>query len=128
MFEDIEILQSINPHGCGIRDLAKNLHHSPTSIIKGLSRMEEQGLITFQDQLSGNRGRPKKTPEITGLGKEYLKSFNEMRFKMLKARKSDFEKVRKDLELTERMINRGRKPDELFAALRDVVISIKSSQ
>ncbi len=126
--ETIELLRFINPPGYGVRDIARNLHHRPNSVIKNLKRMKEQGLITFQLKISNVKGRPKKIPKITDLGIEYLESFNEMQSKILKARKADFDKALKDLKLTERMINRGRKPDELFVALRDVVFSIKGTK
>lgn len=126
--ENIEILYSINSQEYGVRELARSIHRRTTSVVENLHQMEEQGLITFKTQLSNTRGRAKKVPIITNLGKEYLRSYNEMQSKTLKAHQSDFKNALKNLELKKRMIERGKNPHDLFVELRETLVAIRNAK
>ena len=125
--ETVELLQSISPQQRGVRELAETLHHRPTTIIVTLIRMEFQGLITFESRSSGSKGRPKKAPRITDLGRAYLARFNEMQRNLLRARQTDFESVVTDLERKQRLIERGRHPHNLFVELRETLVAIRDA-
>ena len=123
----IKILQTINPHQYGVRELASEIKCRPESVIENLKQMEEEGLITIQFKSLNKRGRPKKIPTITELGVEYLRSYDEMQSKKLKARKNDFISVRRDLERKHRLTEKSKSTHDIFFELREALVAIRNS-
>jgi DNA-binding PadR family transcriptional regulator len=122
-----QILQVAASGACGIRDLAHKLRWKTSTIVFLTKKMNEEKLITFRTAKHPSRGRPKKSIACTPLGVEFLKNYERLTMTPLKATKADFEHATRDAAYTQRLIENGHSPFELFMELNSIVRNIRNS-
>jgi DNA-binding PadR family transcriptional regulator len=122
-----QILQVAASGTCGIRDLTHKLRWKTSTIISLTKRMNEEKLIEFQTIKHKGKGRPKKNITCTPLGTEFLKNYEKLTMTPLKATKADFEHAQRDAAYTQRLVENGHSPFELFMELNSIVRNIRNS-
>ena len=122
-----QILQIAASGTFGIRDLAQKLRWKTSTAVSLTIKMNEEKLIEFQAFRHTGRGRPKKTIECTPLGNEFLKNYRKLTMTPLKATKADFEHATRDAAYTQRLVENGHSPFELFMELNQIVRNIRNS-
>jgi DNA-binding PadR family transcriptional regulator len=122
-----QILQVAASGTCGIRDLANKLRWKTSTIVSLTKKMNEEKLIEFQALKHTGLGRPKKNIAGTPLGMEFLKNYAKLTMTPLKATKADFEHATRDAAYTQRLVDNGHSPFELFMELNSIVRNIRNS-
>ena len=122
-----QILQIAVSGTCGIRDLAHKLRWKTSTIVSLTKKMNEEKLITFQAFRHTSRGRPKKNIACTPLGNEFLKNYRKLTIIPLKATRADFEHAKRDAAYTQRLVENGHSPFELFMELNSIIRNIRNS-
>jgi DNA-binding PadR family transcriptional regulator len=122
-----QILQVAVSGTCGIRDLAHKLRWKTSTIVSLTKRMNEERLIVFRTVKHPSRGRPKKAIECTPLGNQFIKNYRKLAMTPLKATKADFEHATRDAVYTQRLVENGHSPFELFMELNSIVRNIRNS-
>jgi len=110
-----------------IRDLVHKLRWKTSTIVSLSKEMSEERLIEFQAVRHAGRGRPKKSIACTTLGLDFLETYRKLDLKRLRARKTDLERAVKDASYTQRLVENGHAPFELFMELNAIVCSIRDS-
>jgi len=90
-------------------------------------KMNAERLIEFQAVRHAARGRPKKGIICTALGLDFLETYKKLDMKRLRARKADLERAAKDASYTQRLVENGHSPFELFMELNSIVRNIRNS-
>jgi DNA-binding MarR family transcriptional regulator len=121
------ILQLAASGTYGIRDLAHRLKWKTSTIVLLTKKMNEEKLTEFQAFKHTSRGRPKKSIVCTPLGSEFLKNYRKLMMTPLKATKADFEHATRDAAYTQRLVENGHSPFELFMELNSIVRNIRNS-
>jgi len=122
-----QILQVAASGACGIRDLAHKLRWKTSTVVSLARKMNEEKLIEFQTVKHEGRGRPKKSIAYTPLGLDFLKNYRKLDMTPLKATKADLEHAAKDASYTQRLVENGHSPFELFMELNSIVRNIRNS-
>jgi len=122
-----QILQVAASGACGVRDLAHKLRWKTSTIVSLSKKMDEEKLIEFQVVKRPSRGRPKKGIVCTALGLDFLQTYRKLKMTPLKARKADLERAEKDALYTQRLVENGHSPFELFMELNSIVRNIRNS-
>jgi len=125
--QESQILQVAASGACGIRDLAHKLRWKTSTIVSLSKKMHEEKLIEFQTVKRPSRGRPKKGIVCTALGFDFLETYRKLKMTPLRARKADLERAAKDALYTQRLVENGRSPFELFMELNSIVRNIRDS-
>jgi len=122
-----EILHAAASGACGIRDLVHKLGWKTATIVSLSRKMGEERLIEFQAVRHIGRGRPKKGIVCSALGLDFLETYKKLGLKRLRARKADLERAVKDASYTQRLVENGHAPFELFMELNAIVRSVRDS-
>ncbi len=122
-----QILQIAASGACGIRDLTHKLRWKTSTIVSLTKKMNEEKLIKFQAVKHPSRGRPKKGIACTPLGLDFLNTFRKLKMTPLKATKADLEHAARDASYTQRLVENGHAPFELFMELNSIVRNIRNS-
>jgi len=122
-----QILQVAASSACGIRDLVHKLKWKTSTIVSLSKEMSEEKLIEFQAVRHATQGRPKKGIVCTALGLDFLETYRKLGMKRLRARKADLEHAVKDATYTQRLVENGHSPFELFMELNSIVGNIRGS-
>jgi DNA-binding PadR family transcriptional regulator len=122
-----QILQVAASRACGIRDLAHKLRWKTSTVVSLTKKMNEEKLIEFQAVRHTSRGRPKKGVACTPLGLEFLNTYRKLTMTPLKATKADLEHAARDASYTQRLVENGHSPFELFMELNSIVRNIRNS-
>jgi predicted transcriptional regulator len=122
----VSILGYLIKETCGVKELAENITMHPKILIKTLRELERDGHITYMKQTL-SRGRPKKVPVITGLGCEFMRSYQELQNKRLKINRNDVKRAVLQAELAEELVAKGISPYIRFLELTDIVLHIRNT-
>jgi len=128
-----QILETVLPAERGTREVIRTLRWAPSRTVNLLKKMEDEGLIisveddNMHSSMRARRGRPKKIMTCTPLGIEFLKTYEKLRMKSLRARKEDLEHAVRDAHYTERLVKAGHSPFQLFMELNNIANNIKIS-
>jgi len=122
-----QVLETAVLTTCGVRDLVQTLEWKTSKVISLIRKMNEEGLINFQQAVSSRRGRPKKNLICTPLGIEFLEAYRKLKMKPLKARKEDLEHAVRDASYASRLVANGHSPFKIFMELNTIANNIKIS-
>jgi DNA-binding MarR family transcriptional regulator len=128
-----QILETVLPAELGVREVARELRWAPSRVVNLLKKMEDEGLIVWVEDkntyssMRARRGRPKKIMACTPLGLDFLKTYEKLKVKALRARKEDLEHAARDAQYTERLVTAGHSPFQLFMELNNIANNIKIS-
>ncbi len=122
-----KLLETAAQTPLGVRQLIKKLGWSPSHVTHLLGRMREEGLLELKPVKNAVRGRPKKTVIPTPLGLDFLETHRNLRAKLLRATRKDFERAVKDALYAERLAAKGQNLFKLLLELNQIVHNIKSS-
>jgi len=125
--QKFQILQVAASGACGIRDLAHKLKWKTSTIVSLSKKMSEEKLIEFQTVKRPSRGRPKKAIISTSLGSDFLETYRKLKMTPLQARKADLERATKDALYTQRLVENGHSPFQMFMELNSIVRNIRDS-
>ena len=123
-----EVLQAIEQGTYGTREVLEEVKHRNSDLISLMKEMEEEGLVKSHHLRTGNRGRPKKTLKPTDLGLDFLETYRRLKMKPLRARKEDLKQAVEDAQYTQRMIDYGHHPLQLFKELNDFAHHVKIAE
>lgn len=120
------ILEIANSNLCGVKEVVQKIDLRTSSTLSLLKRMSEEGLISLENG-HPKRGRPKKIVKPTALGYEFLETYEKLKIKPLKAKKSDLKHAIEDALYTRRLVEKGHFPFALFMELNNIAYNIKIS-
>ena len=122
-----QFLQAVVSGAVGVRDLVHKLRWKTSTVVSLARKMNEEKLIEFQAVWHAGRGRPKKGIVCTVLGLDFLETYRKLDLKGLRARKADLKRAVEDAVYTQRLVENGHVPFELFMELNAIVCSIRDS-
>jgi DNA-binding MarR family transcriptional regulator len=122
-----QILTAITSATYGVRDLAQALKWKTSNVVSLLRKMNEEQLVTTQQDARPKRGRPKKKITCTPLGFEFLATYKKLKMTPLRARKEDLERAVKDAAYAGRLVANGHSPFKIFMELNLIARNIKVS-
>jgi len=111
----------------GVREIVHQLKLKTTNVITLLRKMGQEQLIEIRPATSQKKGRPKKYITATPLGCEFLNAYQQLNMKPLRATREDLNRAAKDAMYTNRLVENGHSPFELFMELNMIAGNIKNS-
>jgi len=132
--ERATILQTISNARAnyGVSDLIKKLRFQNEKVVYLLRAMESEGLIEFLENTRAHnnstaKGRPKKIPTVTILGKEMLKDFVKCKRHIIQINDNDIKSSIRQISLKRTLEERNVSSYQRFFELNKVVFRIKNS-
>lgn len=112
----------------GVSDLIKKLRFQNKKVVSLLRAMEREGLIDFlESSNSTTRGRPKKIPIVTVLGKEMLKDFVKCKKHIIQINDNDIKSSIQQISLKRALEERNVSSYQRFFELNNIAFRIKNS-
>jgi DNA-binding MarR family transcriptional regulator len=125
--QQAKILKTATQTPIGIRDLAHTLNMKTANAIALVNKMEQEQLIKTHSQTTNKKGRPKKLVTPTELGTEFLRTYQQLTLKPLRATKADLDHAVRDAQYAKRLVERGKDPFEVFMELNMIASNISKS-
>jgi len=125
--EKAAILNVIRPNPCGVRELVERLRWKTERIISLLKTMENEGLIEFHENVTPNRGRPKKLIVASTLGGEFLETFEKCQRKAIQINHNDIRSAVHQANLAKKLEEYHVSPFQRFWELNSIALKIRDS-
>jgi len=125
--EKAAILNAISSDSCGVRELIEKLRWKTERAISTLKTMEEEGLIEFQENLTLNRGRPKKLVVASTLGGEFLETLERCQRKKIQINHNDIKSAVHQASLAKKLEEFHISPYKRFMELNSIALRIRNS-
>jgi len=125
--EKATILNVIRPNPCGVRELVERLCWKTERVISLLKTMENEGLIEFHENITSNRGRPKKLIVTSILGGEFLDTFEKCRGKAIQINHNDIKSAVHQANLAKKLEKYLVSPFQRFWELNSIALKVRDS-
>lgn len=126
--ERATILQTIGDQAYGVSDLIKKLRFRNEKIVSLLRAMEREGLVDFsRSNNSTVRGRPKKIPIVTALGKQMLKDYLKCKRNIIQINDNDIKSCIHQISLRRTLKKNKVSLYRRFLELNEIAFRIKNS-
>lgn len=127
--ERATILQTISDQAYGVSDLIKKLRFRSEKIVSLLKAMKREGLIDFSAHSNNStlKGRPKKIPIVTALGKEMLKDYVKCKRNIIQINDNDIKSSIHQISLRKTLEEKNVSLYRRFFELNDIAFRIKNS-
>jgi hypothetical protein len=124
-----KILEAATSNSYGVKEIIQKVQGTRASNIVSLVKdMRQERLVQVQQVPRSGPGRPKMKIIPTSLGYEFLETFRRLKAKPLRSRQSDLERAKRDAAYTERLVENGHSPFQLFMELNAIAYNIKVSE
>jgi len=121
------IIKVINANPYGVRELVEKLHWKAERVISLLKTMQEQGLIEFHENITPNRGRPKKLIVASTLGSEFLETFERCQRKAIQINPNDIKSAIYQADLAKKLEGYHVSPFQRFWELTSIALRVRNS-
>lgn len=105
----------------------ETLRWKPSKVSWLLRKLEEEGFIEFPKGSSPRRGRPKKVPVVTSLGRIFVEAFRACDKWRVRSTMEDVRSSIRRARQTERLVALGRRPYEMFWELNEIARNVRDS-
>jgi len=125
--EEAAVLKTISSNPCGVRELVERLHWKTERVISLLKTMENEGLIEFHENITPNRGRPKKLIVASILGSEFLETLEKCQRKAIQINHNDVRSAVHQANLAKKLEEYRVSPFQRFWELSSIAFKIRDS-
>jgi len=119
-----------NDENYGIRDLVSLLSFRNEYTLSLLEAMEQEGLIYFPplaNNFRRKRGRPKRIPRLTVLGKQLLQDFEKCRRNIIQINENDVKRCEHQMSLRRLLEENNISPYQRFLELNEFAFNVRNS-
>jgi len=125
--DEAAILKAVSSNPCGVRELVEKLHWKTERVVLLLKTMEKEGFIEFHENITLNRGRPKKLVVATTLGDEFLETFEKCQRKAIQINYNDVKSAVYQANLAKKLEEYHISPFKRFWELNSIAFKIRNS-